>query len=317
MIFSASCLLPLSSWGQAGRLMTLLVPQPAGSPPDALARKLQPMLQRALVQTVIVENLPGAGGSLGVNHLLSAAPQAATLMIASQTESILTPLALSSARYKSEDLRAVGLAGRTPFVLVGRRDLPAASLAELVALAGKLGAASLSLGHVGHGSMIHLLGELWARKCGVALNLVPYKGTPPMLQDLMGGHLDLTFLPLAGDVPQMIETGKLRAYGLSATQPSPRLPALLPFARQDARLADFVFGTWAALFVPRSLPQPMQQRLHAGVSAALQDPEVVGYVRFTGVDAAPPMTLAELGRFFDDEVNLHRSLARAIGLVPQ
>ncbi len=114
------------------RPLSFIVPQPAGNPSDGMARKIQPILQRQLSQTVIVENIPGAGGSIGLAKTLAPPPGALALMIASQTEPILTPLALSSARYKPEDFRCIGLTGRAPYALVGRPNLAARTHSELV-----------------------------------------------------------------------------------------------------------------------------------------------------------------------------------------
>ncbi|WP_251969346.1 Bug family tripartite tricarboxylate transporter substrate binding protein [Sphaerotilus microaerophilus] len=316
-VLAAGGLWPALAAAQLARTATLLVPQPAGNPTDALARKLQPLLQKALGQTTIVENLPGAGGSLGVSRLLATPAEQTVLVVASQTEPILTPLAFASARYKPEDLRPVGLVGRTPYVLVGRPDLPATNMTELVALASQPGSQPLSLGHIGQGSMIHLLGEQWARRLGLSLNLVPYRGLPPVVQDLMGGQLDLTFLPLGGNSPALIETGKLRAYGVSSPAVAARLPKLPTLSSTDRRLADFVHHTWAALFVSRSLPAGEVQRLHAAVAASLADPEVIRYSQSTGVEVASPMSLEELERFYAGETRQYQALAKSLGVLPQ
>jgi tripartite-type tricarboxylate transporter receptor subunit TctC len=141
-------LLPRLAGAQAGATISIIVPQPAGNPTDAQARKMQPAMQKELGATLIVENLPGAGGSLGVRRLLTAAPETTPLLIASQTEPILTPLAMLGARYKPEDLRMIGLVGTTPYVLVGRPGLNAANLGELMALARQPAGRELTLGGI-------------------------------------------------------------------------------------------------------------------------------------------------------------------------
>lgn len=306
------------SWAQsAARQLSFIVPQPAGNPTDGMARKLQPLLQKELNQTVVVENLAGAGGALGIQKALATPAGTPVLVIASQTEPMLTPLAIASARYQSEDLRAVALVGRTPYILAGRPDLPATTLAELVDLARRSKAKPLSHGHIGPGSMIHLLGEQWGRKSGVELTQVPYKGVPPMAQDLMGGQIDLGFLPLGGSTPMLVESGKVRAYGVTSAEASRRLPKVLPLSRQAPELREFVYGTWAAVFVPRSLPEPVVQRLHAALSKALEDNDIRTYAIEGGVDPAGPMDLAQLDRFQDTETRLYRALANELGVKPQ
>lgn len=314
---AALALLPGLAGAQPGTTISFIVPQPAGNPTDAQARKMQPAMQKALGATLIVENLPGAGGSLGVRRLLAAAPEATPLLIASQTEPILTPLAMLGTHYKPEDLRMIGLVGTAPYVLVGRPGLPAANLGELLALARQPAGKELTLGHIGYGSMIHLLGEQWARKSAVAITPVPYKGLPPMLQDLMGGQIDLSFLPLGGNIPTLIETGKVKAYGLTADAASPRLPRVPTLGQGDKRLADFVHSTWAAVFVARGLPDAPARRLHAAVATSLRDPEVVAYSQSNGVDVAEPMSLEQLEQFYAGQARLYQAMARELGLQPQ
>ena len=253
LVFGAACTLSLAARAQPSqRPLTFVVPQPAGNPTDALVRKLQPALQKELGQSIIVDNTPGAGGSLGVRKALAAGGDGQVLLITSQTESILTPIALASARYKPEDLRCVALAGSGPYLLVGRADLPAESHAELVALARRSRERPLNFAHIGSGSMIHLIGERWSRKVGAPLNHVPYKGVPPVIQDLLGKQIDLTFVPLGGSTAELVESGKVRVFGSSGATASARLPKVPPLSTLDPALSDFVHISWAAVFVPRA-----------------------------------------------------------------
>lgn len=139
---------------QSGRHITFIVPQPAGNPSDVFARKLQTLMQRELGQTIVIENLPGAGGSIGVQRMLNAPADGATVVVVSQTEPILTPLSLASARYKPEQMRAIGTLGRTSYVLAGRADMPATTHAQLLDMAWQAAAAGkpLTFGHIGQGS---------------------------------------------------------------------------------------------------------------------------------------------------------------------
>lgn len=301
---------------QNKRPLQFIVPQPAGNPTDGMARKLQPVLQKTLDQTVVVENVPGAGGSLGIRKVLQSPADSPMLLIVSQTEPILTPLALTSANYKPEEMRTIALVARAPYMLAGRPDLPANNLDELLALARRSKDKPLSHGHIGHGSMIHLLGEALAQKTGVALTQVPYKGVPPVVQDLIGGQIDLTFLPMGGSTADLIEAGKVRAYGITANTPFRRLPKLLPLSQQNPALSGFVYGTWAAVLVSRSLPESTVQSLHQAVTTALRDPSVQEYVAGTGLDPAPAMPLDQLDAFYQSESRLYQGMAQQIGLKP-
>ena len=309
-----------ADWAKAQALsgppIHFIVPQPAGNPTDVLARRLQVAAQRELGQPLIMENLPGAGGSLGVNKMLSAPTGTSVLMIASQTESILTPLSVKAARYTSDKLRPVLLITRGPYVLLGRADLPARHLNELIQLARQRSSRPLAYGHIGNGSMIHLLGERLARKAGFNLTQVPYKGVPPVLQDLIGGQIDITFVPQSA-VRDLASTGKVKVFGTTSSSASDRLPEALPISKLDASLSDFVHGTWGAVFVPRTMPDDDVRRLHKALTIACHDPQFQAQTAASGSDPAPPMSLQELERFFDDETRLYHAMAREIGIQPE
>ncbi len=300
----------------SGTALSFIVPQPAGNPTDTLVRRLLTALQRELEQPLVVENIPGAGGSLGVNKMLAAPAGASVLMIASQTESILTPLSVRAARYTSDSLRPVLLITRGPYVLVGRPELPANNFGELITLARSRSAKPLSFGHIGNGSMIHLLGERLARKADISLIQVPYKGVPPIMQDIIGGQIDLAFVPQSS-VRDLAATGKLKALGTTGAAASDKFPTVQPISRFNTSLADFVHGTWGAVFVSRSLREEEVVRLHKALTVACHEPQFQAQTLSGGSDPAPSMTLAELERFFDSEVKLYQAMAREVGIQPE
>lgn len=300
----------------AGRTVSIIVPQPAGNPTDGVARKLQPLLQKELEQTVIVENTPGAGGSIGVQKVLSGQANTVPVLIASQTEPILTPFTIKGARYKPEDFRAIALVARLPYILVARPGLAASSPSELAALAKK-SATPLSFGNIGPGSMIHLLGEQWARKTNVKLNQISYRGVPPVTQDLMGDQIDLSFLPLGGATLSMIQSGKVKAIASSAATAHPQLPRLPTIAGSDKALSDFVYGTWIALLVPTKTPADVVERLNKALTTAMKDSDFQAYVSTSGMELATGNTLRELDRFYAVETQLYQGLAKDIGVTAE
>ncbi len=300
----------------AGRTVSIIVPQPAGNPTDGVARKLQPLLQKELEQTVIVENTPGAGGSIGVQKVLSGQANTVPVLIASQTEPILTPFTIKGARYKPEDFRAIALVARLPYILVARPGLAASSPSELAALAKK-SATPLSFGNIGPGSMIHLLGEQWARKTNVKLNQISYRGVPPVTQDLMGDQIDLSFLPLGGATLSMIQSGKVKAIASSAAMAHPQLPRLPTIAASDKALSDFVYGTWIALLVPTKTPADVVERLNKALTASMKDSDFQAYVTTSGMELATGNTLRELDKFYAVETQLYQGLAKDIGVTAE
>lgn len=309
-----SCAFVLNAVAQPSKTVSIVVPQPAGNPTDGVARKLQPLLQRELKQTVIVENLAGAGGSIGAAKVLAANADGNTILIASQTEPILTPFTLAHVKYKPEDFVVVGLVSRTSYILVGRPDLPAKTLAELVTLAKKPDAKPLAFGHIGPGSMIHLLGEQWSRQSGIPVLHVPYKGVPPLSQDVMAGQIDISFLPLGGSLPSLIETGKVQAYGTTAANAPARFDKLPTMAAQGPALKGFVYGTWIALMVPGKTPAAAVARIHQAIAVAATDAEFKAYVQSTGLDLVDPATLAQLAKFYKDETQTYQTMARTLGV---
>lgn len=300
----------------AGRTVSIIVPQPAGNPTDGVARKLQPLLQKELEQTVIVENTPGAGGSIGVQKVLNTQAGTVPVLIASQTEPILAPITIKAARYKPEDFRAIALVARLPYILVARPGLAASNPSELAALAKK-SATPLSFGNIGPGSMIHLLGEQWARKTNAKLNQISYRGVPPVTQDLMGDQIDLSFLPLGGATLSMIQSGKVKAIGNSAATVHPQLPRVATISGSDKALADYVYGTWIALLVPTKTPAEVVERLNKALTVAMKDSDFQNYVTTSGMELASGNSLRELDRFYSAEIQLYQGLAKEIGVTAE
>lgn len=293
------------------RVITLVVPWPAGNPTDVIARKLQPLLSKALGQTVVIENIAGAGGTLGVGRVFSQPADGHTVLMSTPTELILSPLTVPSVRYAPADFRMVGLFGRVPFILVARPDLPQASLADVVALKDKPGGQPLSVGNIGPGSLIHLIGVQFAKVSGVPVLHVPYKGVPPMVQDLMGSQLDAAFVPVNGSTMGLIEQGKLRSLGITAAAPYPLYPALKPMAATSRVFEGFHHDVWGGMHVPRDTPEAVQQRLNQVFYEVGRDPGFREWARSTGTDLVAPMSLAELDALYQQDIARHQAMARA------
>ncbi len=292
------------------RAITVVVPWPAGAPSDAMARKLQPSLQQALGQPVVVENLGGAGGTLGVARAMAQAADGHTLLVGTPTELVLSPLTMPAVRYKPEDFSLLGYFGRVPYVLCCRASLAPRNLAELLA-PKSAGTAPLAMGHIGPGSLIHLMGLQFEKTAGLALTHVPYRGVPPLVQDLMGGQLDLAFLPLAGHTVAQLEQGKLRALGLSTAQPSPLLPQVPPLAVAHRSFEGFDVDVWGGVFVRRETPTAVQQRLHQVLATTIAEPGFVAWARATGSNPLPVLSLAEAQTFYPRETARYTALLRA------
>lgn len=306
------------AWAQTypNRLITMVVPYPAGGPSDFITRQVQPELTRLLGQTIIVENVGGVGGALGIQKVLAAPADGHTMVMASPMELILAPLGMAAVRHKPEDLRLAGLLVKTTMILLGRPDLPAASVEELIEAARKPGAKEYSYGSVGAGSMYHLVAESFSRQTGLKMLHVPYKGAAPLLNDLMGRQIDLVFMPLAGNVGNLVKEGKVKAYGITARAPHPLFPGIPTLAAVKS-LEQFEFDLWAGIELPRATPEPVVEAVNKAITQALQNPDIRKAYESTGNEVGKAMSTADLNRLYAAEIARYQGIARALNLQPQ
>jgi tripartite-type tricarboxylate transporter receptor subunit TctC len=198
----------------ASGVVSMVVPYPAGGQADAVARVVQAEFQRAMGQTVIVENAPGGSGSIDVSKMLSAAPDGRTLLVGTPLELMQAPLGLAAVKHKPEQFRMLRPIAGTALMLLVRPDLPVANVAELVALAKKSAAKEMTYCSSGKGSIFHLVAKRFAIDTGVKLLQAPYRGGAQMLPALAGGEIDMGFIPLGGPVIGMIKAGRLKPLAL-------------------------------------------------------------------------------------------------------
>ena len=296
--------------------VSLVVPYPAGGPNDAMARQIQPALQKALGQTLIIENFGGAGGLIGVNKVLGANNDGHRVLMASPMELIQTPLAQSAAKFQPDDMRLAGLIINTDVILLARKDLPAHNVAELVTLARKADAKRLSYGSVGKGSLYHLVGEYFTKKANVELLHVPYRGGAQVLQDLAGGQIDIAFMPLAGPVLGMVQSGQVKALALAAGKRHPIFPQL-PLVSETPGIGEFSVDIWAALAVPKTVTDKNVEKLQTALAEALRQPDVRKDLESTGPRVSAPANNAQLAQHYTQEIARYQAIAQAIGLKPE
>lgn len=294
------------------RMVTIVVAWPPGNPVDVAARKVQPAISKALGQTLLVENLPGAGGVLGVNRAAAPPQDGHTLLVASPTELILSPVTMSGARYTPADFVPVGIFGRAPYVLVGKYSLGHTSLESLLDAAKSSGSPPLSIGNAGQGSLIHLVALDLAKRSGLKVTHVPYKGLAPMVQDVMAGVLDLAFVPVVGNTTSLIEQGKMRSYGITSAAPFALAPELVPISRAHASLKGFEYDAWSGVFVPKSTARTSQQRMNQVFYEAVASDDYREWALANRAPVDPPMSLDELSRFYRREILAYEGLAKVL-----
>lgn len=298
--------------GWPNRPITLVVPWPSGNPTDAIARRLQPLLNKALGQTTIVDNIAGAGGTLGVAHVMSQPADGHTVLMGTPTELVLSPMQMPGVRYTPADLSLIGLFGRVPYVLVARPDLPQATLADVVAMKDQPDGKPPSIGNIGPGSLIHIISTQFAKVSGLNVTHIPYKGVPPMVQDLLGSHLDLAFVPVNGATMTSIAQGNLRSLGITAPSDYPLYPSLKSMAAGHRVFAGFDFDVWAGMLVPKSVPQAVQDRLNQLFYEATRDADFRAWARATGTQLAGAMSLAELEAAYAIDTKRYQTLAKTM-----
>ena len=296
--------------------VSLMVPYPAGGPSDAAARIFTVPLGHELGQQVIVENLGGVSGAIAAQKVLSAPADGYYVFQGSPNEVILSPLANAAVKLKTEDFRLVAPVSEAVMVFVARKDLPANSVDELIALARKTPERPLSYGSVGIGSLYHLLLEKVQLQTGIKLNHAPYKGNAPLLQDIGGGQVDFAVLVYSAAMGALAEQGRVKVIGQLGAQRSELLKNV-PAMSETRELKDFNYKIWSGFMVPKKTPEDVVQRLHKAIGATLADPGVRSQLAAQTQLAAAPMPLADAQKFFESETARYREIAKSINLQPQ
>jgi len=299
--------------GWPSRPVRLIAPYAAGGPIDISARLLAGKLQESLGQPVVVENRPGAGGNLGVEMAAKSAPDGHTLVIGAIATHAINPTLMGSVPYDPvRDFRHIALMVQVPNVLVVNLDLPASSVAELIALArarpGKLDFASGSTGSTGH-----LAGELFKQMTGTYMVHIPYKGAAPAVLDLVAGRVHLMFDNLASALPN-IRGGKVRALAVTTKKRSSFLPDLPTL--DESGLKGFDMTTWWGVMAPAKTPQAVVERLNAEILRALEAPDVRERLRAMGSETPAIRTPEEFTAFVAAEGRIYAELVRRSGAKP-
>ncbi|NML17978.1 Bug family tripartite tricarboxylate transporter substrate binding protein [Azohydromonas caseinilytica] len=247
----------------------LVVGFPPGGTTDVMARVVAVPLQKALGQTLIVDNKPGASGNLAVSEVSKAAADGYTLMVAPISVQTANPHLFKPALHPERDLQPVASLGYAQLYLVARKDLPVKSVSELVQLA-KAQPGKLTYGSGGPGTQMHLVGELFRQQAGVDAVHVPYRGAAPALQDLLASQIDYYFDPATGF--SHIREGRAKLLAVSGSKRSPFFPDTPTLA--EAGVKGVELGNWFGLFAPAATPPEVVARLGREIAKAVAQPEV-------------------------------------------
>jgi len=266
------------------RNITMIVPYAAGGPTDTVARVLAQAMTKPLGQTVVVENKPSAGGILGPEQVKNAKPDGYTILI-HHIGMATTPALYRQLRFNPlTDFEYIGLINDVPMTIIGKLALPAKDLKELIAYI-KANKDKVTYANAGIGAASHLCGMLFMSAIGTDVLTVPYKGTAPAMNDLLGGQVDFMCDQTTNTTGQ-IKGGKVKAYGLTAKQRVSSLPDVPTLDEQGLKGAEV--GIWHALYAPKGTPKPAIDKLVAAMQEALKDPGLRQRYTDLGAVTVPP-----------------------------
>ena len=250
------------------RPITMIVPFAAGGPTDVIARIVGDHMSKTLGQQIVVENVVGAGGTTGITRAVQSTADGYTIMMGHMGTHGAAPALYDNLKYDpTKDFEAIGMAAGTPIIIVAKKNFPANDLKEFVAYV-KANSTKLNEAHAGIGSVSHISCEMLNSMIGAKPSLVPYSGTGPAVNDLIGGQVDYLCDQIVS-VSQQIQANTIKAYGIATPDRSPALPNL-PTTKEGG-LPDYQVSAWNAVFAPKNTPKAATDKLVAALNAALAD----------------------------------------------
>ncbi len=302
----AGILLALASTASAqdfpSRYITLVAPFPPGGPSDTTARIIAAPMAKLLGQQIVVENVTGAGGTIGSNRVAKAAPDGYQIMLSGSGTHAAIEYLHKDPPYKPSDWEHIGLVNVSPVVLVARKAVPANTLQEFIAYL-RANEKKVTEADAGVGSISNLACSVFHALAGVNPTVVSYRGTPQATQDVVAGNVDFGCNQIV-NIVQHVQSGALKAYAITGDKRSPMLPDVPTTA--EAGLPAFKLTVWFGLSAPKGTPKPIIDKLNQALAAALDDPATVKRLSDLGYDVVPAeqRSPAYFNKFFQDEVAL-------------
>jgi tripartite-type tricarboxylate transporter receptor subunit TctC len=264
-----ACSAPGTAQPYPSRTVTIVCPYPAGGPTDQTARVIADFLSRKFNQNFIVENVTGGGTIIATNRVAKAPPDGYTLLLHNLQISANATLYSELPFDTAKDLTGIMLVNNNPLVLVGRKDLPPTTLGELLAYMKK---ERLKAALPGYGATGHLATTLVAQEAKVPIDQIPYRGSAPAMNDLMGGHVDLFFATPQAVVPQ-VKSGVLKAYGVTSKSRLEQLPEVESLVQVLGPKLEILY--WQAMYAPAATPDAVIETLNAALQEAVSDPAII------------------------------------------
>jgi tripartite-type tricarboxylate transporter receptor subunit TctC len=300
-------------WAQAypTHSITLVVPFAAGGPTDVVARSLAAVMGKQLGQAVVVENKLGAGGTLAAGAVAKAAPDGYTFLIHHNGMATAPGLYRKLAYNPLTDFEYVGQVIDVPMTLLGRKDLPANTPQEMIAYV-KANAGKLTLAHAGLGAVSQLCGMLFQKALGAELTTIPYQGTAPALNALLGGQVDI-LCDQTTQTLQHIKAGTVKLYGVTTRERIKSLPDTPTL--EESGLKGFEVKVWHGIYAPKGTPAAEIDKFNSALRAALKDPTIVTRMAELGAEIVPEakQTPEGLRSWLKPEIDKWGALIRAAG----
>jgi tripartite-type tricarboxylate transporter receptor subunit TctC len=301
------------AWAQAypNHPITLIVPFAAGGPTDVVARALGASMSKTLGQTVVIENKTGAGGTLAAGYVAKAAPDGYTLFIHHNGMATAPSLYRKLNFNPLTDFEYISQVVDVPMTLLGRKDLPPNTLKELIPYL-KANAAKINMAHAGLGAVSHLCGMVFRQAIGVELQTVPYQGTAPAMNALLGGQVDI-LCDQTTQTTQHIKGGSVKSYGVTTLQRIKALPDAPTLDEQG--LKGFQVVVWHGVYAPKGTPKDAIDKVNAAIRAALKDPNFQQRMAELGAEITPESKQSPEGlrTWLKTEVDRYAPMIKAAG----
>lgn len=296
------------------RPITIVVGYPAGGSVDLNGRVVAETLAKKIGTNVVVENLGGAGGTIGAQKVIRARPDGYTLLVGSLNEVVIASLVNPAVKYNGiTDLQAIGLIGDQPLVLAASKTSDIKNTADLIKVATSGKSDSYSYGSSGVGTSLHMAGEMINAETGARFLHVPYRGVAPLVTDLTSGRLPLGVFALSSALPQ-IQSGQITAIGVTSAKRS-SFASDIPALAENPALKAMDISVWFGLFGPKGMPEDVIKKLQASLQQVLADPGFQEQYQKTGSNIVH--TQPDLTAFFQAEHNKFKKLAETASIATE